>query len=366
MTSCSRLPSTPKQISTVAPAVMKSFPKTNLLSGQTTAPSKQASSNVPRLAQSGPRPASPSLLNSTCKVQSIQSTKSPTSRQQPPYVLQTRPNLSNEVVTQVEELILHRRSNRHDYSTRKPIPFKILKDLSNDQFINQQHNVKTLWINDRTKIQRIAKWAELVDQAIYSSKRLSVMLLSSIAQKESDANRAIPLQSLELSLMQMTNFLAFSQTGHSEETIKLMKSNITMARSTSRKMLSSAGLAVVCYQGGAPSWQTLMRVGQTIMAILLKLSKHDISTSIWGNSGAMDLLRNRFAQGVSDPHMVALYNQVSNALNNVQEQLKKARLVMPELSDNEGVISIIRFGYALQESSQSTERVALSKSVTVL
>jgi hypothetical protein len=332
-------------------------------------PARKSVSNTPR--QPRTRPASPSpysttSLGSPLEVQSIRPTTAKQSQVVPREVLQMRPSMSKEVTTQIEELIQCRYSNRHDYSIRKPISYKILKDLSNDQFINQQHNVKTLWINDRTKIQRIAKWAELVDQAIYASKRLSTMLLSSVSQKESDVNKAVPLQSLELSLMQMTNFRTFVQSGPSEETIKLMKSNVTMARGTSRKMLNSAGLAVVCYQGGTPSWQTLMRVGQTIMAILLKLSKHDISTGIWSNSGAMDLLHNRFAQGVSDPHMIVLRDQVSDALNTVQELLKKAPLVLPELSANEGVVSIIRFGYALQESSQKTKRFEVSKSVTVL
>jgi hypothetical protein len=40
--------------------------------------------------------------------------------------------------------------------------------------------------------------------------------------------------------------------------------------------------------------------------------------------------------------------------------------VMPELSSHEGVLSVIRFGYALQESSQKSERLPVSKSVTVL
>jgi hypothetical protein len=345
-------------------------------------PARKSVSQLPKQILSGHRPGTPSPPQSNTPQDSPRDSpreiraavpKTPTAR--PDAVKQQnlvkepvkeqismKPVVSSEVVSEVEQLIATRSSNRHDYSTRKPVPFKILKELSNDQFINHQHNVKVLWINDRTKIQRIAKWSELVDQAIYSSKRLTAMLLSSIAQQPADVQRAIPLQSLELSLMQTTSLGAFTQSGPTEETIKLMKSNIAIARGTSRKMLNSAGLAVVCYQGGAPSWQTLMRVGQTVSAILLKLSKHDISTSIWGNCGAMDLLAKR----INEPHLSALRDQINEALNNVMDLLDKARLVMPELSSHEGVLSVIRFGYALQESSQKSERLPVSKSVTVL
>jgi hypothetical protein len=80
----------------------------------------------------------------------------------------------------------------------------------------------------------------------------------------------------------------------------------------------------------------------------------------------MDLLHTRLNHAVSDPHLLALRDQVADTLNAVQGLLSQARLVMPELSENEGVVSIIRFGYALQEPSQKAERLPVSKSVTVL
>mgnify|MGYP002387892526 CR=1 FL=1 len=287
---------------------------------------------------------------------------SPTLKEQPQIVQLVK----KEVLHAIEQSILNRSTNRHDYSMRKLIPFKVLKEISNDEFINQQQNIKTLWINNGAQIQRIARWAELVEQAIYSSKRLTMMLLSSITPKDSDAYRAIPLQSLELTLMQLTNIAKYSQEGQSEEAAKLMKTNIAMARGTSRKIIKSSGLAVVCYTGGSPSWQTLMRAGQTIMAILLKLNQHDISTHAWGNCGAMDLLHRRFEEGVKDQQLVLLRDQVSEALNNVKQLLNQAPLVIPELSENEGVLSIVRFGYALQESSQKATRHSVLKSVTLL